>query len=552
MPSSLPERLLIAFSLLLIPSPWLPFEVHAQSSQPQYPQKIEMQTSTQSFEMSRREKRNAKNFSHRKHDRSGYSNSKKISGIVVPSASGLHAAIQFRSPERVKQYLAQGMPVDMLGASGETPLMYAAQTGQEDIFHLLRQHGANIHATDPRGLNLLHYAAIGGIPSIFQELLQENLNPRTQDQNDYTPFLYAVRAGSHEIISLLVDQGVDLHQRFPKSGLDLLQVASKNGHHKTVELLLNFGVPIRPAGISLNQRSPLQWAAKNGHPHVVQILLAHNARVEELDAQGNTPLLLSSQKGKLDVTRLLLEHQAQVNVQNKNGDTPLLLASKQGHQEVVQILLKFQAQADVQNTRAETPLGVASNKGHDKVVSLLLETGVKPHSYWLGVPPLGLAARRGHVEAVRILVENGADPDAIIGNDGFTPLMSAIRSFYNSSKNEHYYDTVSYLLKKGTGVDTKSRTGMTALMLASDRHKGTIMVKLLLAQGANPNLQNNEGETALFRAIFADNLETIQALILGGADVTLKTVEGETPRMKAQKLSDHVYRKKVLELLEHG
>jgi len=430
--------------------------------------------------------------------------------ITIPAAPPLHWAAQVGSVENVLKFLSQGIDVDELDHHGSTPLMYAARAGQEATFQVLREHGANVHLVDQKGETLLHYAALGGKFSIFKLLLQAKLDPHVQNNNGLTPFRNAVSVGANQIISILLEQGVDLNQRLPADGVDVLQLASKNGHHKTVELLITQGVVIRPSGTITLERSALQWAALNGHHQVVRTLLDHKVPVDERDVDGNTPLILGSRQGHLNVVTVLLENNALANFRNKTGDTPL---------------------------------GVASKNGHDEIMTLLLNAGSQFHSHWLGIPPLGLAASGGHTEAVKILVENGADPNAIVDRDGHTPLIMAAAG--------RHYDTVQYLLSIRAKLDIKDRGGMTALMWATGISNNSRMVKLLLSKGENNiNQQSQTGETALFKAIRSDNLETIQFLINSGADITLPTLKGETPRMKAINLPDDSYRKKVLDLLE--
>ena len=48
------------------------------------------------------------------------------------------------------------------------------------------------------------------------------------------------------------------------------------------------------------------------------------------------------------------------------------------------------------------------------------------------------------------------------------------------------------------------------------------VIKFLLENGANPNLQDKNGETALHGATFFLNVQNIQTLLNYGADLTIK------------------------------
>ena len=54
------------------------------------------------------------------------------------------------------------------------------------------------------------------------------------------------------------------------------------------------------------------------------------------------------------------------------------------------------------------------------------------------------------------------------------------------------------------------------------------IVKMLLDLGADPNLREQGGFTPLHVAAQNDDVETIRFLLLGGADLTLKSEDGKT------------------------
>ena len=59
--------------------------------------------------------------------------------------------------------------------------------------------------------------------------------------------------------------------------------------------------------------------------------------------------------------------------------------------------------------------------------------------------------------------------------------------------------------------------------------KGYIgVVKLLLANGADVNAQNNNGDSALTRATLNGHLEIVKLLLTNGADVNAQDTDGDT------------------------
>ncbi len=80
-------------------------------------------------------------------------------------------------------------------------------------------------------------------------------------------------------------------------------------------------------------------ASHNGHHEVVSILLSSGANIKAQNRNGWTSLMYASQSGRQEVVSILLSHGANVESQDHEGRTSLLAASKYGHKEVVSILL---------------------------------------------------------------------------------------------------------------------------------------------------------------------------------------------------------------------
>jgi len=101
--------------------------------------------------------------------------------------------------------------------------------------------------------------------------------------------------------------------------------------------------------------------------------------------------------------------------------------------------------------------------------------------------PVMWAAFNGHTSVVRYLLENGAKLDARDTN-GRTALMYA--------SSGPYAQTVELLLEKGAEVNVQGRLeGFSALMTAAAEGQLEV-VRLLLAYGADPDLEDADGDTA--------------------------------------------------------
>ena len=82
---------------------------------------------------------------------------------------------------------------------------------------------------------------------------------------------------------------------------------------------------------------------------------------------------------------------------------------------------------------------------------------------------------------------------------------------------------LTYLLQKGANPDLRNGKGETALLIAASLGRGDL-IDLLIKGGANPNLGNSSGETALIRAVQRRDLSMVRALLDLGADPDQKDV----------------------------
>ncbi len=88
---------------------------------------------------------------------------------------------------------------------------------------------------------------------------------------------------------------------------------------------------------------------------------------------------------------------------------------------------------------------------------------------------------------------------------------------------------VKHHLATGQDVNAKAPVSrVTPLMMAAITGK-TEVVNFLLAKGADPNLTNNEGSTALHMAAFFGHLEIVKTLLAKGAHVNARNQRSETP-----------------------
>ena len=85
------------------------------------------------------------------------------------------------------------------------------------------------------------------------------------------------------------------------------------------------------------------------------------------------------------------------------------------------------------------------------------------------------------------------------------------------------------LIKNGANIDVSDNQGRTALKIAAKLGNNNV-IKALLEGGAKINAMRNFSSTALIEAVSGQQLETVKLLIQSGADVNATDEKGNTPR----------------------
>lgn len=85
-----------------------------------------------------------------------------------------------------------------------TPVQYAILENKEDIEQILEEHGGNAHVKNNEGQNALHLATIYKRKEAFDLCIKKSIDMNHIDQSGNTPFHYACRAGSVEMVATLI------------------------------------------------------------------------------------------------------------------------------------------------------------------------------------------------------------------------------------------------------------------------------------------------------------------------------------------------------------
>jgi uncharacterized protein len=150
----------------------------------------------------------------------------------------------------------------------------------------------------------------------------------------------------------------------------------------------------------------------------------------------------------------LLSQGISPNTVDSNGNPMLVLAVRDRSYAVIEVLLSAKGMdVDLSDKNGETPLMYASINGDLPLVkTLVLKNKAQlDHISWT---PLHYACAKGHLEVAQFLLSNGAMVDSL-SLGGTTPLMMAVQS-----GNEYL---VKLLLDKGANLQLRNEAGLTAI-----------------------------------------------------------------------------------------
>ncbi|HVY66061.1 MAG TPA: ankyrin repeat domain-containing protein [Gammaproteobacteria bacterium] len=260
---------------------------------------------------------------------------------------------------------------------------------------------------------------------------------------------------------------------------------------------------------ALETLPPLVNAAKRGDHAAAMQLIGQHVAVDDTEADGTTALLWAARSGDRELVAALLRAGANAKAANRYGMTALHIAAINGDAETVRLLLKAGADPNAALPEGETVLLSAARTGAADVITALVKAGAKmdARENWYGETPLIWAAAENHPEAVRTLLSLGADPNirsapekwekrrasqSLLSLGEWTPLFYAARS--------NALETGKVLIKGGANLNLADPDGATALVIAIiNAHYE--FAQLLIDAGADPNIVDTSGMGALYAAV---------------------------------------------------
>ena len=442
-----------------------------------------------------------------------------------------------------KHVVPIGLAVLAMGAgAGDTPpsVIDAAKNADRATLRALLQKKANVNATTADGATALHWASHKDDLESADLLIRAGAKVNAANDLGVTPLWTASLNGSAAMVRRLLQAGADPNLALIK-GESPVMVGARSGSADVVEQLIAKGAKVNVR--ATRGQTALMWAVAQKHADVVKVLLAHGADVHvrsEVWSQvmavsphgrleynrpiphgGDTALLFAARVGDLGSARLLVAAGANVNDADAWGVSATTLSAHSGFGDVVEFLLEKGADPN-KAPAGFTALHEAIMRRDAKMVRALLDHGASPHTpltTWtptrrasrdwnfepplVGATPYWLAARFTQPDVMRLLVERGADPLFVHRVDYWAGEPAEPRA------------------QATTAVMAAAGMGGGAAWVQPDRGAREALtletIKLAVELGADVNLANTDGRTALDAAKILRFDSVVQFLVEKGA-----------------------------------
>jgi len=196
----------------------------------------------------------------------------------------------------------------------------------------------------------------------------------------------------------------------------------------------------------------------------------------------NQALIDAAEAGDLARVRTLLAQGASPAFADGRGITALIAAAYANRVDIAQVLIDAGADVNAQDHTRQSAYLISTSDGFADLLRLTLRHGAdvgSTDSY--NGTGLIRAADRGHVEVIRELLKTRIAIDHV-NRLGWTALLEAI---ILGDGGERHTEVVRMLIAAGANVNLADGSGVTALAHARRRNQ-TRVIALLEAAGARP------------------------------------------------------------------
>jgi ankyrin len=369
------------------------------------------------------------------------------------------------------------------------------------------------------------------VPASVWEILDlcwEEPNERAKIQNVVSRLKSISGRGANLARSTVYYNQVDLHGAVETGNLEHVRVC------------------LEQSNVNINARNskgytPFLVACLKGHTNIAKCLLLKNAYLGATNSSSVNALHFSAAGGHEDTIRLLLLWNMDIDGQNSFGFTALHYAALLGRTSAFKTLIQYGANIDIVDELKETALhkavrGPGEEHGEER------HHGAGQHAAHereaVRASDSSSRINEGRIEVITVIAQFRSDLITMVNKCGSSAFHLACTTG-DTDVIKTLLDLASCNPKLARLIDQKEEDAheQTPLQIAILWDKVKV-VKVLLTRGANLEIKNARGQTALHIAAGGDDMENklhTELLLSSGANISVVDAAGRTPEELAFK-----------------
>ena len=465
------------------------------------------------------------------------------------SRADIFAAIQRNDIVLINSLISSGINLDLTDPHGNTTVMAALLAGWPRLANTLLEHTNHPVQINALGFRPMHVATIRGYQEVVSALLDAGVDIDQTDVRGITSLMLAAENKQTDMLGLLLDRGANygITDRKKQTAIDF--VFSRD-YPAGQALLASYGLGPDTTGFGTVDPLAVDAAATTG-VNTVSKLDQFKAAVEQRGSRYvGWPLLnIAIELGEIPVAKELIAEKPDLNATDPDGNGAMHVAARKGDSVTLKPLLANGANINLINARNETTLYLAVESNCLKCVVLLLENKADPTiATRLKITPLEVAIQNDQTEIAGLLLKSQTSYAgvhrvlllAIEKNREDLSLAlikrdSKLGSRDDKGRSALWYSAESGLEKtsaaliKSAKIDINSRdsTGHSALAQAA-RRGHLAVVRLLINEDADLNISTNAGNSILMLAVLAKNPAIVELLLTRAIDINAQNNVGDT------------------------
>lgn len=366
----------------------------------------------------------------------------------------------------IRFLLGQGASVNFINSAGRTLLQDVALEGNSRVFKVLMAYEPDFNLVDNYGRTVIFDAIDGGDLEIIKEILNNVEDPNIVDSNGQSILFHAALLEDPTIMKFLIDYGLNINLTDDKRQNVLFNASLMGADNiEVIEMLIE-------KGIKLNVKDNTDKTLLDEILKILSLLRTPNAK------RAKKYNLIHQKRNYLKLTTILIENGLAVNRRDEHGKTVLYKEVKRKNFVTIKFLLTSGADINAEDNEGKTVLFDACLEG------------------------------LSNLKMIDFLIEHGADID-------YRDLLE--RTVID--------DIVEMILIQSCRKRPSSRRFLD--MIDGEDYYG--LLKRMLGQKPKMNIAKSNGQTILFDVIPYSNLDVIKLLLNNGADANITDEEGNTP-----------------------